>query len=119
MKTTEPFVMHRKSLLESCGWRALMLETRQLLDRIEIEHLRHGGQENGKLMVPYADFLDYGIGHRSYISRAIRDAEALGLLRVIRGSGGNGGNRKPSLYRLTYLPTADQDATDEWREIKT
>jgi hypothetical protein len=114
----ETFIAHRRSLLESCSWRALTLECRQLLTRIEIEHLRHGGKENGKLVVPYTDFLDYGVGHRSYIARAIRDAEALGLLRIVRGRAGNG-RPVPNQYRLTYLPAADQDATDEWREIKT
>jgi hypothetical protein len=119
MKTTEPFIMHRRSLLESCSWRALTLETLQLLHRIELEHLRHGGKDNGSLIVPYNDFLDYGMARRSSIARAIREAETLGLLRVVRGGCGNRGRGVPNKYRLTYLPTADQDATDEWREIET
>jgi hypothetical protein len=119
MKTTERFVMHRRSLLESCSWRVLTLEARQLLDRIELEHLRHGGKENGSLKVPYNDFIDYGMTRRNSIARAIREAEALGLLEVVRGGFGNRGRSIPNKYRLTYLPTTDQDGTDEWREIET
>jgi hypothetical protein len=89
----------------------------QLGDRepVQGEQLRHGGKENSR-HVPYADFLDYGIARRNSIARAIREAEALGLLEVVRGGVGNRGRGMPNKYRLTYLPL---DATDEWRKVET
>ena len=38
------------------------LVARQLVDRIEIEHGRHAGYENGRLPVTYEDFEKYGAG---------------------------------------------------------
>src|SRR5207302_4402026 len=47
-RADEPFVMLPRSLLESYAWRALSRAARQVIDRIVIEHLAHGGRENGK-----------------------------------------------------------------------
>jgi hypothetical protein len=121
MKARRPidgqFVPHRLALLESYAWRSLSGEAHLTLHRIEIEHLRHGGKENGDLVVLYDHFLAYVGGHRRGIARALRDLEALGLIRVVRGRAGNGEFRTPSKYRLTYLPSGGQPPTDEWREI--
>jgi hypothetical protein len=63
-----PFVPHRLALLESYAWRALSREAHLALHRIEIEHLRHGGKENGALVVPYDHFLTYVGGNRRGIA---------------------------------------------------
>jgi hypothetical protein len=115
----EPFVMHQRVLLESPAWRALSGDGRKVIDRIELEHLRHGGRDNGRLIVLYDDFRAYGIGHSRVINRGLREAEALGLLEIKRGRAGNGETRAANLYRLTYLSAGNQKPTDEWRQFKT
>jgi hypothetical protein len=115
--TSEPFVKHERALLESFAWRALSGDGRKVLDRIELEHLKHGGRDNGRLIVTYGDFIAYGISERRNVSHGLREVEALGLLEIKRGS--NGDIRAANLYRLTYLPAGNQAATSEWRRFKT
>ncbi len=55
------FVPRTRSLLESPIWLAMTVSEFRLLQRIEIEHLAHGRQENGRLPVTYKDFEDYGV----------------------------------------------------------
>jgi hypothetical protein len=44
----------------------------------------------------------------------------LGLLEVTRrGQSGNGEFRRPSLFRIPYLPAYGKGPTHEWREIET
>ena len=110
-------------LLESPAYRATGFAARKVLERIEIEHAHHGGNDNGRLPVTYADFEQWDI-HPNYIAPAIRELVALGLIEVTqKGYGGKEGERKPSLYRLTYKPAWDAvrhgDGTHEWRRIKT
>jgi hypothetical protein len=116
-KRAEQFVKHERCLLESPAWRALSGDGRKVLDRIELEHLRHGGRDNGCLIVTYADFIAYGIGTRRIVKRCLSEAEALGLLEIKRGS--NGDIRAANQYRLTYLPASNQAATNDWRQFKT
>jgi hypothetical protein len=58
------------------------------LARIEIEHMKHGGKHNGALIVPHGDLESYISGHCRVVIRALRDAEALGLLKIPRGRAG-------------------------------
>jgi hypothetical protein len=107
--------------LESPAYRALSLSGHRVLARIQIEHARHGGKENGKLPVTFQNFEDYGI-HRHAIAPAIRETEALGFIRITQlGRAGNGEFRIPNKFALTHLPTEDGQiaATDDWRRIKT
>src|SRR5262249_4981994 len=92
----------------------------RLIARIELELCYHGGQENGKLPVTNEDFCEYGI-HHGAIAPAIREAEALGFIKVTeRGRGGNAEYRKPNLFRLTFSFTSKSDPpTHEWKRIKT
>jgi hypothetical protein len=116
---TEPFVQHRLALLESPAWRCLSRDAHLLLARIEIEHMRHAGQDNGHLVVTYEDFTKYTGGHRRAIAQAIDDAEVLGLLETSRGRAGNGDFRAPNRFRLTYLPANRCGPTDEWLQVET
>ena len=118
-RITGAFVPHTLALLQSPAWRALSREGLLLLARIEIEHMRHGGKQNGALIVPHGELENYISGHCRVVIRALRDAEALGLLKIRRGRAGIGKWRQPNAYRLTYLETEGQEATDEWAEIKT
>jgi hypothetical protein len=114
-----PFVMHTLALLNSPAWRALSREALLLLSRIEIAHMKTGGQKNGELVVPYQDFEVYGIGQRRAIARALREVEAFGLLKISRGRAGIGKWHQPNCYRLTYLATDGEEPTNEWAAIKT
>jgi len=66
-----------------------------------IEHMRHGGKANGKLLAPRRQLEQFGIGSH-FISSAIEECEHIGLVNVRRGVG-----RRPSLYALTWLPLCD------------
>ena len=61
-------------MLESEAWRALSLNAHKVIDRVKIEHMHHGGTENGNLIVTHADFQAYGVRRQS-IAAAIREAE--------------------------------------------
>jgi hypothetical protein len=92
-----------------------------VLARIEIEHMHHGGAENGHLPVTYEDFVRYGI-HRHAIAPAIRELVALGFIEITqRGRAGNREFRLPSMYRLTYRNVKGMpgDGTHEWRWIES
>jgi hypothetical protein len=71
--------------------------------------------------VTFEDFIAYGI-HHNCIAPAIREAEALGFIRVTeRGRGGNAEYRQPNLFLLTfaYSRTKGVEPTHDWRKIKT
>jgi hypothetical protein len=118
---SEQFVPHMLAMLESPAYRVLSRAARMVLDRIEIEHMRHGGAENGHLPVTYDDFVKYGI-HRHAIAPATRELVALGFVEITqRGRAGNREFRLPSKYRLTYRNAkgAPGDGTHEWRWIES
>jgi hypothetical protein len=105
-------------MLESPAYRALSLSAHRVLNRIEVELAHHGGTNNGKLVVTYENFADYGVS-RHAIAPAIREVVALGFVEIAeRGRAGNAEYRTPNKYRLTYrhakgLPG---DGTHEWRK---
>jgi hypothetical protein len=109
-------------MLESPAYQALSLSAHRVISRIEIELAHHGGNDNGRLPVTKLDFIEYGISPR-LIAPAIREAEALGFVRVTeRGRGGNAEYRQPNLFFLTFARGRDSRAnlpTDDWRKIKT
>jgi hypothetical protein len=109
-------------MLESPPWRVLCLSARRVIDRIEIELAHHGGNDNGRLPVTKLDFVHYGISAR-LVAPAIREAEALGFIRVTeRGRGGNAEHRQPNLFFLTFAHARNSRAeppTHDWRKIKT
>jgi hypothetical protein len=104
-------------VLESPAWRVLTLSARRVLDRVAIELRRHGGHEGNGLCVTYADFETYGI-ERHAIAPAIREAVALGFLRIAQqGRAGNSEFRRPTLYKLTFVNSIDGEPTHEWKRI--
>src|SRR5215831_2739581 len=108
-------------MLESPAYRALSLSGHRIISRIEIELASHGGNDNGRLPVTKQDFLDYGVSH-DQVAPAIREAEALGFIRVMeRGRGGNAEHRRPNLFRLTFAHdrNSHEPPTHDWRRIKT
>jgi hypothetical protein len=120
--TSEQFISHTREMRESAAWRALPNNARRVVERLELEHMHHGGRENGRLPCTYGDFEKAGIRRKS-IALAIRQAEALGFLEVVkRGYIASTGFRAPSTYRLTHVHNADKRKhglpTHEWRMIK-
>jgi hypothetical protein len=93
-------------------WRKMTLMCHRLLDRIELEHMAHNGLENGRLKIPYSQFVEWGIS-RSSIPAAIRYAVEAGFLEVPK----RGYHLKDTTneYRLTYFATRERvRAADEW-----
>jgi len=119
--TLKNFVAHSRELRESHAWRALPDNARRVLDRLELEHMQHGGAMNGRLPCTFSDFEKAGLRRKS-ISLAIRQCIALGFLEIgRRGGRAISGFRVPSLYRLTYLHGRKESSplTEEWRSIAT
>jgi hypothetical protein len=109
-------------MLESPAYRALSLSAHRVISRIEIELAHHGGNDNGRLPVTKQDFIAYGI-HNDAVAPAIREAEALGFIRVTEpGRGGNAEYRQPKLFFLTFAHSRESRAEPpphDWRNIKT
>lgn len=119
----ENFVTHRRIMRESPAWQALPDNARRVLDRIELEHMRHGGAENGYLPCTYNDFAANRI-RRASVALAIRQCVELGFLEVmVKGYRAGAGFKVPSKYRLTYIMGLTRSdygrPTDEWAAIKT
>ena len=74
-----------------------------------IEHMNHGGLENGNLMAPYGQLEDFGIGRR-LINQTIEDLERRGLIDVDRI-----GMRHATRFALTWLPVNGLHPTNRWR----
>jgi hypothetical protein len=120
-----PWVWVTRELLESAAWHGLSINARRVIDRLQIEHMSQGGQENGRLFCTHRQLHAFGI-NKDAVTAAIRECEFLGLIRYERG-GLNPGSRLPSTYRLTWLPVIQRSsfgimvepATNEWRSINS
>lgn len=111
------WVPHRLELYLSPSWRLAPVPLRRGLERLEIEHLRHGGQNNGDLNVGFGQFEKAGISRRS-ITPMLELGATLGLIETIRPVDPLGDIRGANAYRLTYLPAKGQSApTDEWKRV--
>jgi hypothetical protein len=109
-----------QDMLQSPAWRQLIKHPAAVtvFMRIVLEHLRHGGKNNGNLIVTYADFREFGLSQHS-IADGIALATALGFTHVKRGRPSREGDRYPSRYTLTIYPVLDQWETNDWRHIRT
>ena len=94
---------------------------RKIVDRLIVEHLAHGGTENGNLVATYTNFQQYGLRRRSSIGPAIIEAETVGFIDVIeRGGSAYAEFRNPSRYALTWLDRKDGTApTNRWKAFET
>lgn len=116
------WVHHSRDMRESPAWRALPDEGRRVLDRLELEHMRHGGAENGNLICTTMQFHQEAGIRRSSVASAVRQCEALGFIQVSRfGYSRVRSVRPASLYRLTYLSSGRKPGrhapTDEWKRV--
>src|SRR5260221_4345131 len=92
-------------MLDSSAWRALSGNAMKVIMRIALEHLKHGGLENGKLPVTYQDFVKWGVRKNS-----VREAQlvAIHLGRIDRTSIGEvpwlGDSRRLGTLCRAWLP---------------
>jgi len=116
----DQFVAHSREMRESFAWRFLPNNARRVLDRLELEHMHHGGAENGSLICTYSDFVKSGLRRQS-IALAIRQCVALGFLVITREGQrcASDFNRVPAQYFLTYLQGAGKslEPTHAWRGV--
>lgn len=112
----EPWVWMSRDLISSPAFRALSGNGLKIIFRVLEEHMSHGGQENGELIVTHAQFADYGIRLAS-VAQAIQEAEYMGFIAVDRGTAYRGGH-EPNVYRLTWFGDfRDAPATNNWKGI--
>lgn len=107
-----------REMLESPAWAALSIHARRIIDRVLVEHMAHGGTQNGALPVSYADIEALGL-RRNRIASAIAEAVALGFLDHERGRAAGGAARgHVQVFRLTWLRTGDgEPATNRWKAL--
>jgi len=106
------FIMARLEMLDCVAYWTLKPIERSMLTVLEIEHMRHGGVENGKLIVTRRQFEKRGI-HKDAIAPGLRAIRALGFVDMQRGAAGIGDQAQAHRFRLTYVQPAP---TDEWRK---
>jgi hypothetical protein len=107
------FIMTRLVMLDSVAYWALKPIERTILSVIEIEHMRHGGVENGRLIVTRRQFEKRGIPLKA-IAPGLRALVALGFIEITRrGAAGIGDHAQAHQFRLTYV---QPNPTDEWRK---
>lgn len=115
------FVVHSLEMRASPAWQHLPDCARRILDCLEVEHLRHGGAENGFLAFTHKQFAQCGIRYAS-VALAVRQCARLGFLDITqRGGMFRSSFRSLTTYRLTYLNGCGRspDPTHDWRSIKT
>ena len=119
-KISEQFVYYTREMISSPAYRALSLQGRKVLRRLELEHMAHGGQDNGKLPCRYHDFINYGC-RRNGLSAALIEVEALGFAKTMTLGTRAFGNvpGKASTFLLTYLHTADAPPANDWKKISS
>lgn len=105
-KFDEAFVGEPMSLLESPAYRALNFPAVKILGFLKLEHVRHGGAENGRLMAPYRQLQAQGISPRK-IKPALAMLEAFGIIRCTSDGERLGGRPNAAKYALAWLPTCD------------
>jgi hypothetical protein len=117
----EAWIWFTKQMLESPALRALSAPARKVIDRITLEHIYHGGGQNGLLAVTYNDFRLYGV-RGSSILPAIEEAIALGFIERTDPGRNAWGEFKgsPALYRIAWLPNRDgAPAPNLWKRFRT
>lgn len=116
-KFEEAFVGEPISLLESPGYQALNFPAFKILAFLKLEHVRHGGAENGRLLAPHRQLQALGISPR-HIKPALAMLEAFGVIRCTTDGMRLGGRPNAATYALTWLPTSDgQLPTEDYRKV--
>jgi hypothetical protein len=121
-KIAGQFTLRLVEMQESPAYRVLRLSAHRALSRIEVELRHHGGEDNGELVVTYANFAAYGI-HRNAIGPALDELEALGFIAITqKGKMAKAAEyRRPNKYRLTTYPELTGVGPEgcRWRRFRT
>lgn len=108
-----------RQMMASDAWRSLTYDGRRVLDCIIIEHLKQKRMKNGALVVPYADLVEAGVWRRN-VKAGIENAVASGFIDVDFGGRSHGVFKRPNLFTLTWLPTAEGDPpSNRWRSYES
>lgn len=118
------WIWHTVELLASPAWCTQSINCRRLINFLEIEHLKHGGNENGSLLAPYGQLVGFGIGRR-LIHASIAEAEQRGLVRVDRGGRRGVVMTEVNRFCLTYMWSRKKISgfwdwtppTDDWKQF--
>jgi hypothetical protein len=113
--TDGQFAIRRTELPDSPAYRSFSRSS-QKISRIEIDLSHHGGNDSGRPPATTEGFVQYGMCRTSVLP-AIREAEALGFIRVTEP-----GRRSPNLFCLIFADHRDgrkYPPTDDWRRIQT
>ena len=118
------WIWHTVELLASPAWCTQSINCRRLINFLEIEHLRHAGNENGSLLATYGQLVGFGIGRR-LIHASIAEAEQRGLISVDRGGRRGVVMTEVNRFRLTYMWTRKKinsfwdwtPPTDDWKQF--
>lgn len=94
----------------------MRINERRILDRLMLEHMAHGGAENGRLRVSHRQFIKFGVT-KNRVATSIRSLQEWGLICVTVAET-DGTIRGYYMYRLTFLPADYQKPTNEWRTIR-
>ena len=109
----QPFIWWTLEMMESDAWWSLGAGGHRVVTMICLEHMRRGGQHNGRLIVPHRQMVGR-VGYHSQISDYIERAEKVGFIDAYRG-----GMRVATRYALTWLPLFDgKPATNRWRDYR-
>jgi len=121
-RINEQFSARLIEMLESPAYRVLSRSAHLVISRIEVELAHHGGNDNGRLPVTTDQFVTFGM-HRGSVAPAIREAEALGFIRITeRGRAGDAEHGAPNRFFLTFTHgrnSRQEPPTHDWRHIKT
>ena len=116
-KPEAPFVALSYSFITSPAYRELSSPARKILDFLLIEHMQHGGQENGNLAAPYRQLENFGISSRD-IPKGLLMLETFGLVKRTNDSFIISGRNNMAVYKLTMIPDKWGNLPkDEWKQI--
>ena len=112
----ESWIWHTLELRRSKAWQGRSIGCTRLIEFLELEHLQHGANENGRLFAPYSQLEAFGISRRT-INDAILEAESRGLIRVDRGGLKGRTLSESNRFTLTYAWTrVTRDGVWYWTE---
>jgi hypothetical protein len=100
------FVAHTAELLNSPAWRHRSLYARRLIDRLELEHVRHNGRENAYLKLTYRQMQKAGV-HSDFIAAALDEVVTLGLVTITHRGAYRGGAKNKSKHLSAQLSAVE------------
>jgi hypothetical protein len=109
----EPFIWETLEMRKSDAYWSLSAAAHRFIVYLTIEHMQHGGRQNGNLKAP-RQFLIDRVASARHLTAVISEVESVGFVRCFRH-----GVRIASTYALTWLPLHDgTPATNEWRDYQ-